>query len=462
MRYRATDVWYRVWMWGPPVLVVIAITWGVGREYWATSRYHAIVDELESNGVPVTTTQIRDRYESFEPTKESLEWKELLDAVSILREMSRDSVAGLSDLVPPNEPWPAKPFAELMSEQAQPLLEKMDTLLADDVPVWSPHAIQNRYAFVSYHPVSSLQAQLHDEFRLVYHNGDSDRALSLIQTSYELGQQIGKMGGLHLYSQRALHREWFNVVRESMKAEFWDTGQLREITKLIRDCDLSGAASDVDLVSSFVAWEPLKRTSNFVIYEDEGERSVFFFGATGVHALAAVEWLQADREELEDPNVTRKRTKREREEDQERFGEIVDRSRNWVSVPYATMNLDVRQVWRISRPNRLRLQTQQRNQKLWTLIAVYLREYQVEYGEFPRSLDGLRSVGANLNDWTLTTGEQLGYRADSDGATAVLWTDDETNQPFEEPGIGRIPYSERTYGAGRAERYEMWFNRKAE
>ncbi|PHQ36544.1 hypothetical protein [Rhodopirellula bahusiensis] len=462
MSYRATDVWYRVWMWGPPVLVVIAITWGVGREYWATSRYHAIVDELESNGVPVTTTQIRDRYKSFEPTNESLEWKELSDAVSILREMSRDSVKGLSDLVPPNEPWPAKPFAELMSEQAQPLLEKMDTLLAKDVPIRLPYTIPNRYMSVTQYLFSSLQDQLNDEFRLAYHNGDSERALSLIQKSRDLGQRIGDSGGLNNYSQQIRNRDWFAVVRKSMKAEFWDANQLREIRKMIGDSDLSGASSDVDPVSGFVAWEPLKRQSYFVTYEDEGERSVFFFGATGVHALAAVEWLQADREELEDHNVTRKRTNREREEDQERFGEIVDRSRNWVSVPYATMNLDVRQVWRISRPNRLRLQTQQHNQKVWTLIAVYLREYQVENGEFPRSLDGLRSVGANVKDWTLTTGEQLGYRADSDGSTAVLWTDAGTPHPTEERGIGRIPYSERTYGAGRAERYEMWFNRKAE
>lgn len=30
---------------------------------------------------------------------------------------------------------------------------------------------------------------------------------------------------------------------------------------------------------------------------------------------------------------------------------------------------------------------------------------------------------------------------------------------FSEPGVGRIPYSERKWGAGRAENYEIWFDR---
>ncbi|CAD72307.1 MAG TPA: hypothetical protein DDX19_26125 [Rhodopirellula baltica] len=464
MSQRASDFRYRLWMWCPPILVVLAIAWGVGREYWAKGEYRSVVNEMADSGVPITTTQIYDRYTAAETDEQSAEWTELFDAVTALREMSRDSVEGLDDLVPPDESWPAEPFAALMSKEAQPLIQKLEDLLKSDAPIPGEVTFSSRRLWMSGSNYGAIPELLEDEFQMAYHSGDTERAITLVRQWSQFIELLGQSNGFQAWSQWSLSKRWLRLVRQSVTHAFWNEEQLTELVALtneIRGPDLD--EWNESLLSGFVAWDPLQDKGSWVRFTDPDLRSIQPFGASAIHAMAALEWMQprdateSDRGGRRDRNSAQQKRKTEQA--------IIDGSRSFVSVPFATLNRWMRQDWDISSAYGIQQNDNFRDSTKWTLTAIYMRKYQVENGRFPRSLDSLRSAGADDRDWTLSTGERLGYRADDgsqeeDQAIAVLWTDDKMDQgEFSEPGVGRIPYSERKWGAGRAENYEIWFDR---
>ncbi|MCC9640703.1 hypothetical protein LOC71_00330 [Rhodopirellula sp. JC740] len=447
MSHQTSDFRYRLWMWLPPLLAVLAIVWGIGREYWAESEYKSAVNELADQGLPVTTTQIRDRYTNAEVDERSAEWTELFDAVVALREMSRDSVEGMDDLVPPGQPWPAEPFAALMSEKAAPLMAKFRELLASNTPIGS----SSNYA--------AIPELLEDEFQFAYHSGESELALSVLEQWRKFVETLNASNRFQVWAQSSLMDAWFRTVRTSVTHEFWNEEQLQRLVSLSNGFHAIDIAERNDSrLASFVAWDPLQDSGVWVRYSEPNLRSTQPFGASAVHALAALQWIQR-RDDVEGIRYRR----RDRKEWQAKEQALTDETRSLVSVPSATLNRNVRNSWGVATEYGQRQEDSFRDRLEWTLTAINLRKYQVENGQFPRSLDALRTVGANDDDWTLATGERLGYRVgdgskDGDQAVAVLWTDDGTNQGEEEPGVGRIPYSERKWGAGRAKQFEIWFD----
>lgn len=465
MSQRASDFRYRLWMWCPPILVVLSIAWGVGREYWAKGNYRFVVNEMADSGVPITTTQIYDRYSATGTTERSAEWTELLDAVTALREMSRDSVEGLEDLVPPDEPWPAEPFAALMSEEAQPLIDKLEELLKSEASIPIEVSFSSRHQWMSGSNYGAVPQLLEDDFQMAYHSGDTERAISLLRQWRQFIELLGQSSGFQVWSQWNLSTHWLRQVRHSVTHEFWNEEQLTELVALTNGIN----GPDLDQwnesrLSSFVAWNPLQDEGSWVRFTNPDLRSIQPFGASAIHALSALEWMQPRDAAESDQGLRRDRKDARRKQETERA--IIDGSRSLVSLPYATLNLWMRQDWYVSNAYGKQQRDNSHDSRKWTRTAVYMRKYQVENGHFPRSLDSLRSVGADDRDWTLSTGERLGYRVDDGSqkggqAVAVLWTDDKMNQGEEdEPGVGRIPYSERKWGAGRAEKYEIWFDRK--
>ncbi|MCR9210980.1 hypothetical protein [Rhodopirellula europaea] len=464
MSQRTSDFRYRLWMWYPPILVVLAIAWGVGREYWVKGEYRSVVNEMADSGVPVTTTQIHDRYTAAGTNERSAEWTELFDAVTALREMSRDSVEGLEDLVPPDEPWPAEPFAALMSEEAQPLIDKLEEMLKSEASIPVEVSFSSRRLWMSGSNSGSVLELLKDEFRLAYHSGHTERAIALLRQWRQFIELLGQSNGFQVWSQWNLSTHWLRLVRQSVAHAFWNEEQLTELVALTSEIQ----GPDLDqwnesLLSSFVAWDPLQDEGSWVRFTDPDLRSIQPFGASAIHAMAALEWMQPRNAAEFDRGGRRDRKGAQRNQETERA--IADGSRSLVSVPFATLNRWMRQDWDVSIAYGKQQNDNFHDSRKWTLTAVYVRKYQVENERFPRSLDSLRSMGADDRDWTLSTRERLGYRADDgskkgDQAVAVLWTDDKMHQgEDDEPGVGRIPYSERKWGSGRAEKFEIWFDR---
>jgi hypothetical protein len=451
-------------MWCPPILVVLAIAWGVGREYWAKGEYRSVVNEMADSGVPITTTQIYDRYTAAGTNESSAEWTELFDAVTALREMSRDSVEGLDDLVPPDEPWPAEPFAALMSKEAQPLIQKLEDLLKSDAPIPVEVTFSSRRLWMSGSNYGAIPELLENEFQMAYHSGDTERAITLVRQWRQFIELLGQSNGHQAWSQWSLSKRWLRLVRQSVTHAFWNEKQLTELVALtngIKGPDLK--EWNESRLSNFVAWDPLQDEGSWIRFTDPDLRSIQPLGASAIHAMAALEWMQP-RDATESDRGGR-RDRKDAQQNRKTEQAIIDGSRSFVSVPFATLNRWMRQDWDISSAYGIQQNDNFRDSTKWTLTAIYMRKYQVENGRFPRSLDSLRSVGADDRDWTLSTRERLGYRVDDgsqkgDQAVAVLWTDDKMNQGEEdEPGVGRIPYSERKWGVGRAENYEIWFDR---
>ncbi|EKK01660.1 hypothetical protein RBSH_02986 [Rhodopirellula baltica SH28] len=443
--------------------MVLLIASGVGREYWAKGEYRSVVNEMADSGVPITTTQIRDRYTDVATDEQTAEWTELFDAVTALREMSRDSVEGLDDLVPPDESWPAEPFAALMSKEAQPLIQKLEDLLKKESPIPGEVTFTSRRLWMSGSNYGAIPELLEDEFQMAYHSGDTERAITLVRQWRQFIELLGQSNGYQVWSQLSLSKRWLRSVRQSVTQAFWNDEQLTELVAL--SSEIKGADLDEwneSRLSSFIAWDPLQDEGSWVRFTDSDLRLAQPFGASAIHALAALKWMQPRDATESDRGGRRDRKDAQRKRKMERA--IIDGSRSLVSVPYATLSRRVRLDWGVSSAYGIQQTDNFHDSRKWTLTAIYVRQYQVENGHFPRSLDSLRSVGADDRSWTLSTGERLGYRADDgsqeeDQAIAVLWTDDKMDQgEFSEPGVGRIPYSERKWGSGRAEKFEIWFD----
>lgn len=209
--------------------------WGVGREYWAKGEYRSVVNEMADSGVPITTTQIYDRYTAAETDEQSAEWTELFDAVTALREMSRDSVEGLDDLVPPDESWPAEPFAALMSKEAQPLIQKLEDLLKSDAPIPGEVTFSSRRLWMSGSNYGAIPELLEDEFQMAYHSGDTERAITLVRQWSQFIELLGQSNGFQAWSQWSLSKRWLRLVRQSVTHAFWNEEQLTELVALTNE-----------------------------------------------------------------------------------------------------------------------------------------------------------------------------------------------------------------------------------
>ncbi|EMI53167.1 hypothetical protein [Rhodopirellula sallentina] len=461
MNFRVSESRYRLGMWASPLLAMTVLMWGVAREYGARERFETRLVQLEREGVSVTASERKLRYESMISAEDRQAWKELFDAIDIFGEMQRDSVEGIDEWVPAGEPWPAEPFAIRMSEQAKPLLERFEELMASEVPLWIPIDAYGGHLYLRWdYGLSSLQALLIEELRLAYHAGDSERAMEWVQKCVDLADRAGRTTEFQKRAKYTLIEERLVGIRATLRYRFWNSEQLEKLARPLRQRDSRVVpVFNPFVVSNFVVSDPLKAEGAWVLYQGEHVRDSAPFGMSGQHALAALDWIQGD------PNVG-KRTRGDvwqYHEQKERLRRIENRSRSWVSVPFATLNWAMRSDWEVAESQAKQVWDRFEDEQRWTLTAICLRKYHVENGHFPESLDALRSVGADAETWTQTTGERFGYGASGygrpQGRMAVFWMDDRVSRAGEEKGVGSIPYSKRSWGAERAQQYELWFDR---
>ncbi|WDQ15827.1 hypothetical protein [Rhodopirellula sp. P2] len=448
---------FRAAMWAPPVLLIALLAWGFTCERWATSLYHERVTALAKDGVPVTSTAMLKKYNTDVSADHALQWKQLLDAASHVQAMNRDSVAEMEDIVPESEPWQAELFAEAISEQARPVLSQLRELLESDQPVWQDAHLERRHWSTGYE-IRSLRWLLDNEFRLAFHAGDSQRALETLQTVAKLRDRIDQQNEILQSVRRALSNELNKTIRQSVRFPFWSEPELGELLRLVlaTNSDVNVEALNQIRLERFVTSYPLKDTGRWVQFEDDYTRDVLPFGASSVHALAALDWLKSSAETARPPRQSRTRGRSTESKEREARTETIDQSRSLVAIPNATLNSRLQSHWNVPDQWFRNQADAYQDERRWTSTGVYLRKYQVVHGEYPTQLSSLQSVGATPESWTHSTGEQLGYRVDRDGKAAVLWTDARNNYAEDEKGVGSIPYSERNWGAGRADHYELW------
>ncbi|TWU09865.1 hypothetical protein [Allorhodopirellula heiligendammensis] len=391
----------------PLIIVIGLLMFGLVQE-WSARRYvNAELATLRAAGQPLDKAALIAELNGPPVQPSDATWEDLNDVIVFLEYKYREAFRLLNpsgELVPAGRDWPAEGLAEDYHREAAPLIERIRELLSSaDMPPPPSGAYASRSLYGI--PAWNGDDLLFREFAYAYHRGDSELAIELIElyvNFYRRIMGVEKMGP----PQELIHR--------SLESDFWQADDLRRLRKLLND-RVDGEKSwhavlDRELVE-------LLEDVRMVNEGDEVGSDVLPFGvpstrvASLLRSYADLEKLQGagTRQHVQSVSAIDARNNRER-------GRAAVES--LAAVPWSTFDFNTH--FRRMEGNAASIATQLMSQRR-LLVAIAIKQFQLQAGRWPTSLSELATVGLTSRDWEMVDGIDFGYRVDADGETARVW-----------------------------------------
>ncbi len=366
----------------PIVALAVAIGIGNARQWVAMFENRQTIQELAAAGQPVSAIDVAKVYRLGQAPDELAEWGELSRAADHLENRFNDVFAkfpSANELVPSNHPLDGEQVLQQHSELAKPLIAKLEEVSDRFGPT---EMYANR--------VYSFGGLLAREFAYQYHLGNSGRALQLLK----LEQADIKP-----------------TILKSLEHDFWtleDLAELRSMVAVNSDLDAAWTSSIASARVQFL--DSLEHTEDL---HDRRDPISGLFGETPTHVRSALS-LYERAETLRGLGTRRAyQAAAEIEKSAESF--------SIVAVPFAVNDslphYYPHQMVRNANQYAINLISTRR-----VITAIAIKQFQLQEGRWPESLDELTKIGLTSSDWKIVGSQDFGYRVIEDGSAALLWT----------------------------------------
>ncbi len=357
----------------PLALATITLLVGFVREAIYSAQVNQIVAKLKIAGEPVDSTSLALANKLTLPAAEVAESIRIANAAEHLK--SRYSTMlrkfqGSLEVAPPSLASDGEELLIRYSKDAQPMVE----------------AIEDKN-FASSNALYILER----ERDLAYHQGDTPRAIEMLK-------KIGT-------------DEEF--ILKSLEFDVWtaeDLNQLREIVGAPSDPDTAWRKSISKGLAQFLEFVDLVDAN---VIARRGNELMHPFGIAPSHVLSQL-LLFHEAEQLRAIGTRNARNAAE-------SIECNSAAFSLVAVPMARSNWinGYRTVWLA---NSAEYAWKSRMTKRRVLTALAIKQFKLQEGRWPESLDKLTKVGLTSSDWKISGDQDFGYRVIEDGNAALLWT----------------------------------------
>ncbi|QEF99538.1 hypothetical protein Mal15_36030 [Stieleria maiorica] len=241
----------RRWLTGliaPPLLMAAAVVLTVAlvvKTAW-DHQHHATGSGDGSAVVEQATV-----YDANTSTDNSARWETLAFAVQGL-EIRFD---GLLETTDQAGAWQIAPdVLQRFSDEAQPLIDEMKQLLADETPVWNPNVVGPMWDIETRGSLPFMHL-LEIEFHAAVVDKDADRALETLQLLVDIAPAMDYSAAFRFYLWHApassTHQR---LIAESLFAGFWD--EPNQLTRL-QDQLSAFQQLSADRAGLYEPWDPL-------------------------------------------------------------------------------------------------------------------------------------------------------------------------------------------------------------
>jgi len=390
----------------PICMVGILLAWTSYGEIKASREIQNELRLVAEEGYPTTEAEIESEFMAKTSTEGTL----VMNRIEILSSMPLN--VGRSptisyvvgdvqplDILIPGAPWPEEPRVAEFLLHMQPLLNEVEQLAKVDRPVWMPRVFKHsplwRIGFAGSYVMDRILRLAFDH--AVYHK-DSERALRLLRSTTVMTESTDWKSSADRDMFINLKPGYYRMVNRSMVSEIWSKSELQELHRQV--------AEPIDLA---VRW-----------------RRIVALGIVGY-----TRWID-ERLEIESQSETllNLRSLRNWKTLFDGSFQSVGQRIHKILVPtdFDRSSEETTQEDTESYPNRwgpfnnvsdlfdLELLRRQ------TLVAIAIKEYQMENGHWPNQLSELEAFGLTADDWAPPGREEWKYDFDDSEARLSLVT----------------------------------------
>lgn len=410
----------------PTLLLAALIAAGIWRQQVNQQHLQQAIAEMVSQDEPIGNRSLTAVFDRRTKPDASQQWMDVFRAVAEVD--SRFSMLLIKRvdeserLVPPGQQWNAAPLVERYVRESEPIVRRVEQLIAAPTPVWQPLVIGGWGVWPpGLQDARGVLLLLRHRFRHAFHQGDHDEAMRTIRLMAQLPEAFDwRVDGAFLYFDlQDQHRE---TIRESMAHDFWTAEQLRQLDSLLDRHDDFDARWRQSLASdrAMLLAETQPDYGSDRLWIHSFDASMLPHGIPAQVRLSLVrqiERLQAATGAGTEQHV------REAAEIQERFSDRPDFATGIAGIPLGDTR-PVTDVLNLDRwVGRARLYARQAMQRRVTRLAVAIKRFQLQEKRWPRRLKELAAVGLSPADWhAVERRVPFGYEVGEEGAEAVVWT----------------------------------------
>lgn len=380
--------------WGILLLVPgICLSGGLGlHEYLAHQQLDQELQRLAAVGLPIDNASTANKYRQQTSDVGTMEWAELINLVSfgsvcVVRgtELPHVGEGRIPELTPEGV-WDDEPRVALFLAEMRPIIARMSAATQYETPVWQPIFFNGTATLRE--PFDSLRSAvrlLQLELDHALFQRDTQRAMASLKTM----EYIARMGDTKLFIvvdliHFSLVQAFHDSVRRSLSVALW-------------------SKEEIDILAGFLK-QPDDYQTRWVTTLGN-ERAVFYLD----------EHARPNRPSWERwPSARWKSVRGFRQLEElggRRFHELATAANNIESSGTSdlpAMSAYARELYNVEDSRRL------------TRVALAIKQFQMQQGDWPDALADLRAVGLGENDWsTVEMGLTFGYTASAD--KAMVW-----------------------------------------
>ncbi len=438
-----------------PVLLTGLLIFGSVRDGTAESKVAAELAQLTSAGMPINDRTLTHTTAAGSSRKDCQAWNEVISATLSLETQwwpYLDDVAELDAVVPQDEPWEAEPIMTEYTNQAAAIVARIQGIPDSSTPLWRLTVFDGWNTLLpqisDWRSVSTL---LEREFRVAYHAGDSQRALSAL----ELLSRIQRVSDAeHVLvsdlTQMAYQFRQDTLIRKSLAHEFWNDDQLTFIRRLLTDrksldqrwrdqigTEYATVLSNLEATQQQTGVMQISQQSLLAITELFNSLRDIPQAGSDQHSITAEQLLS----------------------DFEKHGD------QWSSLSITSMPLASSTGYLISTIPSFRSVaaafSRRHREQDWTLCAIAIKQFQLRNNRFPTKLEQLAEVSLTHDQWlaidsSSLAGQSFGYKVSDDQSAAILWTIEPGRSTAFENYRGELPPSEQPPTSGDQQKWQEY------
>ncbi len=326
----------------------------------------------------------------------------------------------------PDQLWEAAPIATQYADEAVAVIDLVEELLDDPVPFWSPVLFDGYGTLLDdVHAMQGVFRLLVAEFRVAVYRADHDRALRALRLMLGLADAFDTdIAFVAKLVRFAILNEHRSLIQQSLAVGFWDQpehlSQLRDQLQQPGNLDEHWKRS-VDAESAMLASELLGDTAvgHDLASLMGGTVNPLPFGMLKSTSLELFRQLAAPR------NITGAGSNQHVQkvlslDEQSNASRSRSMANSVVGIPLANFEILVDLVRPAYSQLALAFSRFEFETKI-TLLAVAIKQYQIQLNHWPAKLSDLSAVGLSADQWQIEPSVAIGYKTDDGGQAAILW-----------------------------------------
>ncbi len=201
------------------------------------------IESIVGQGNTIDSTTLPRLYDERTSDEPTATWKSILAATEAHNAKFGGPFAWESEtdsydsVVPPGEDWVESKIIARYAEDAQPIIDKIETLLGSDEAIWVPFVFEGLYTNLNeVQQMRGVARLLHNCFLDAVHRGNNDRAIILIQASERLfGNDYQPSMLVDELVRMACYSSMENDLRRSIAADVWSDGDREQIGVILSE-----------------------------------------------------------------------------------------------------------------------------------------------------------------------------------------------------------------------------------